>query len=120
MRERNQIQNSIDQYTKLVEEFENATELIELGEAENDSQIVLESEELLRDLAKTTNKLKLEAMLSGEADSNDCFVEIHAGAGGTESQDWASMLRRLYLRWAENRGFEVELVEESLGEEAGI
>ena len=95
-------------------------ELIELGEAENDSQIVLESEELLRDLAKTTNKLKLEAMLSGEADSNDCFVEIHAGAGGTESQDWASMLRRLYLRWAENRGFEVELVEESLGEEAGI
>ena len=120
MRERNQIQNSIDQYTKLVEEFENATELIELGEAENDSQIVLESEELLRDLAKTTNKLKLEAMLSGEADSYDCFVEIHAGAGGTESQDWASMLRRLYLRWAENRGFEVELVEESLGEEAGI
>ena len=120
MRERNRLQTEIGNYDKLVQEFDENVELIGLAEAEDDEEILSEVEEALRALAEKARKLELEAMLSGEADSNDCFIEIHAGAGGTESQDWASMLRRLYLRWSESRGFKVEMVEESLGEEAGI
>jgi len=120
MRERNRLQTEIDNYDKLVQEFDENVELIGLAEAEDDEEILSEVEEALRALAGKARTLELEAMLSGEADSNDCFLEIHAGAGGTESQDWASMLRRLYLRWSESRGFSVEMVEESLGEEAGI
>ena len=120
MRERNRLQTEIGNYDKLVQEFDENVELIGLAEAEDDKEILSEAEDALRALAEKARKLELEAMLSGEADSNDCFIEIHAGAGGTESQDWASMLRRLYLRWSESRGFKVEMVEESLGEEAGI
>ena len=120
MRERNRLQTEIGNYDKLVQEFDENVELIGLAEAEDDKEILSEAEDALRALAETARKLELEAMLSGEADPNDCFIEIHAGAGGTESQDWASMLRRLYLRWSESRGFKVEMVEESLGEEAGI
>ena len=120
MRERNRLQTEIGNYDKLVQEFDENVELIGLAEAEDDKEILSEAEDALRALAEKARKLELEAMLSGEADPNDCFVEIHAGAGGTESQDWASMLRRLYLRWSESRGFKVEMVEESLGEEAGI
>ena len=120
MRERNRLQTEIGNYDKLVQEFDENVELIGLAEAEDDKEILSEAEEALRALAEKARKLELEAMLSGEADPNDCFIEIHAGAGGTESQDWASMLRRLYLRWSESRGFKVEMVEESLGEEAGI
>ena len=120
MRERNRLQTEIGNYDKLVQEFDENVELIGLAEAEDDKEILSEAEEALRTLAEKARKLELETMLSGEADPNDCFIEIHAGAGGTESQDWASMLRRLYLRWSESRGFKVEMVEESLGEEAGI
>ena len=120
MRERNRLQTEIGNYDKLVQEFDENVELIGLAEAEDDKEILSEAEDALRALAEKARKLELEAMLSGEADPNDCFIEIHAGAGGTESQDWASMLRRLYLRWSESRGFKVEMVEESLGEEAGI
>ena len=120
MRERNRLQTEIGNYDKLVQEFDENVELIGLAEAEDDKEILSEAEDALRALAEKARKLELEAMLSGEADPNDCFVEIHAVAGGTESQDWASMLRRLYLRWSESRGFKVEMVEESLGEEAGI
>ena len=120
MRERNRLQTEIGNYDKLVQEFDENVELIGLAEAEDDKEILSEAEDALRTLAEKARKLELEAMLSGEADPNDCFIEIHAGAGGTESQDWASMLRRLYLRWSESRGFKVEMVEESLGEEAGI
>ena len=120
MRERNRLQTEIGNYDKLVQEFDENVELIGLAEAEDDKEILSEAEDALRALAEKARKLELEAMLSGEADPNDCFVDIHAGAGGTESQDWASMLRRLYLRWSESRGFKVEMVEESLGEEAGI
>ena len=120
MRERNRLQTEIGNYDKLVQEFDENVELIGLAEAEDDKEILSEAEEAIRTLAEKARKLELEAMLSGEADPNDCFIEIHAGAGGTESQDWASMLRRLYLRWSESRGFKVEMVEESLGEEAGI
>ncbi len=94
--------------------------MIELGEAENDAGTVAEGEAAIRALKAASEKRGLEALLSGEADANDCFVEIHAGAGGTESQDWASMLLRMYMRWAEQHGFKVEFLEESAGEEAGI
>ncbi|SVD11726.1 uncharacterized protein METZ01_LOCUS364580, partial [marine metagenome] len=120
MRERNRLQTSIDGYEDLVREFNENVELIELAEAENDLDIASEAENALLALAKRARKLELETMLSGEADGNSCFIEIHAGAGGTESQDWAEMLRRLYLRWADSHDYKVEMVEESLGEEAGI
>ena len=102
------------------QELDDATTLIELGESEGDTASVTEGENLIRALKPAAEKRGLEALLSGEADGNDCFVEIHAGAGGTESQDWASMLLRMYMRWAEAHEFKVEFLEESAGEEAGI
>jgi len=102
------------------QELDDATTLIELGEAEGDAAIVTEGENLIRALKPAAEERGLEALLSGEADGNDCFVEIHAGAGGTESQDWASMLMRMYMRWAEAHDYKVEFLEESAGEEAGI
>jgi peptide chain release factor 2 len=94
--------------------------MIELGEAENDAQVVGEAEASLRNLKSEVQRRELEALLSGEADANDSYLEIHAGAGGTESQDWAGMLMRMYMRWAESHGYKVELVDESEGEGAGI
>jgi peptide chain release factor 2 len=104
----------------LTRELDDAQTLLELGEAENDAASIAEAEATITALATTAEKRGLEALLSGEADGNDAYVEIHAGAGGTESQDWAQMLLRLYMRWAEGRGFKVEFFEESSGEEAGI
>jgi peptide chain release factor 2 len=95
-------------------------ELIELGEAEGDQDIVTEAEAALRDLSVTAAAKELEALLDGEADGNDTFLEINAGAGGTESCDWASMLARMYVRWAEAKGYTVEMQSETPGEEAGI
>ena len=120
MRERNQLQSAINQFNELNDSFVENLELMELAIAESDVEVLNEAEQGLVDLAGTARTLELETMLSGEADSNDCFVEIHAGAGGTESQDWAAMLQRLYLRWADNREYQTELVEQGLGEEAGI
>ena len=120
MRERNQLQSAINQFNELNDSFVENLELMELAIAESDAEVLNEVEQGLVDLAGTARTLELETMLSGEADSNDCFVEIHAGAGGTESQDWAAMLQRLYLRWADNREYQTELVEQGLGEEAGI
>jgi peptide chain release factor 2 len=94
--------------------------LIELGDAEGDQATITEGEAVIRALKPAAEKRGLEALLSGEADGNDCFVEIHAGAGGTESQDWANMLLRMYMRWAEQHDYKVEFLEESAGEEAGI
>jgi len=91
-----------------------------LAEAENDKSLIAEADASLAGLRSRSESLKLESMLSGEADANDAYLEIHAGAGGTESQDWAAMLFRMYTRWAEKRGFKSELLEESEGEEAGI
>ncbi len=102
------------------QELDDATTLIELGEAEGDAAIVTEGENLIRALKPAAEERGLEALLSGEADGNDCFVEIHAGAGGTESQDWASMLMRMYMRWGEAHDYKVEFLEETAGEEAGI
>jgi len=94
--------------------------LAELGEEEGDAAIVAEAEKEITLIAEKLRRLELESLLSGEADANDCFIEIHPGAGGTESQDWASMLLRMYMRWAEKTRFKVELVDELPGEEAGI
>lgn len=91
-----------------------------MGEEEGDESIVKEAEEGLKALKAESGKLQVEAMLSGEADGNDTYVEVHSGAGGTESQDWANMLLRMYTRWAERNGFKVELLEVHDGEEAGI
>lgn len=94
--------------------------LIEMAEAEGDEALVEESVQALQALAVRIAKLELESLLSGEADANDCFIEIHPGAGGTESYDWAAMLYRMYIRWAERRGFKVEIIDEQAGDEAGI
>jgi peptide chain release factor 2 len=104
----------------MARELDDAVGLIELAEAEGDEAMIADGEASLRKLKETAEKRGLEALLSGEADGNDAYMEIHAGAGGTESQDWASMLLRLYMRWAEQHGYKVEFEEESAGEEAGI
>jgi peptide chain release factor 2 len=120
MRERNQLEKSIGDFTTLEQELRDAVELIELGDAEDDTEIVEEAEAILVRLQKQAATQELETLLSGEADANDCFVEVNAGAGGTESQDWAQMLYRMYTRWADAHGYKVELMDESAGEEAGI
>ena len=120
MRERGHLEKSIDDFTTLEQELRDSVELIEMGEAEDDTEIVAEAEETLVRLQKQAATQELETLLSGEADANDCFVEVNAGAGGTESQDWAQMLYRMYSRWAEGHGYKVELMDESPGEEAGI
>jgi peptide chain release factor 2 len=104
----------------MARELDDTVGLIELAEAEGDQAMIDDAEAGLRRLKDTAAKRGLEALLSGEADANDAYMEIHAGAGGTESQDWASMLLRLYMRWAEQHGYKVEFEEESAGEEAGI
>ena len=95
-------------------------ELIEMAEAEGDNEVAADAEKALIKLKKEAARRQLESLLSGEADGNDCYLEVHAGAGGTESQDWAEMLSRMYARWSDNHGCKVELLEESAGEEAGI
>ena len=120
MRERTQLEKSIGDFQALEREYRDAVELIELGEAEGDESIVAEAEASLSELQKSAAKQELETLLSGEADANNCFLEVHAGAGGTESQDWAQMLFRMYTRWAEDHGYKVEWMEESPGEEAGL
>ena len=120
MREKNRLERQLIMITSLQSEMEDAVGLIELGEIEGDQDVVAEAEEALAQLAVVADKRQLESLLSGEADGNDCFLEIHAGAGGTEAQDWAQMLARMYSRWCETRGFKLQMIEESAGEEAGI
>ena len=120
MREKNRLERQLTMITSLQSEMEDAVGLIELGEIEGDQDVVAEAEEALAQLAVVADKRQLESLLSGEADGNDCFLEIHAGAGGTEAQDWAQMLARMYSRWCETRGFKLQMIEESAGEEAGI
>jgi peptide chain release factor 2 len=104
----------------LDQSYKDSMELAVMGEEESDTAIVTEAEAELLRIAEKLRRLELESLLSGEADGNDCFIEIHPGAGGTESQDWASILLRMYMRWAEKSGFKMELVDELAGEEAGI
>lgn len=120
MRERQMLVDAMATYTSIKQELSDNIELIELGEMEDDADVVTEAEEALKALAIKAAEKELEALLDGEADGNDTFLEINAGAGGTESCDWASMLARMYVRWAEKRGYKVELQSESAGEEAGI
>jgi len=120
MRERTRLEQRLARIDTLDRELSETLELIELGEAEADEGVVVEAEAALEAMRKTAARAELEALLSGEADGNDCYLEVHAGAGGTEAQDWAEMLLRMYARWAERRRFKVEWIEESPGEEAGI
>jgi peptide chain release factor 2 len=120
MRERQALIDSVATYRRLKQTLEDNVGLIELGEAEGDAEVVAEAEAALRALADEAAAKELEALLDGEADANDTFLEINAGAGGTESCDWAQMLARMYVRWATAKGYEVELIDESPGEEAGI
>jgi peptide chain release factor 2 len=120
MRERTHLQDSIEAYRTLERGLEDAVTLVELGEAEGDEGTVAEGEAQLKALKAQAATRELESLLSGEADANDCYLEVHAGAGGTEAQDWAEMLLRMYARWAEQHGYKVEWLEESPGEEAGL
>jgi peptide chain release factor 2 len=120
MRERTRLQGLIGAFRKLERELADNVELLAMAEAEKDTGSAAEAEAALGALRDEARAAELASLLSGEADQNDAFVEIHAGQGGTESQDWASMLARMYSRWAEAHGYKVEWLEESPGEEAGV
>jgi peptide chain release factor 2 len=120
MRDRQALVDGIETVESIERDLSDDIELIELGELEEDTEVVAEAEAALKSLAEKAAQKELEALLNGEADGNDTFLEINSGAGGTESCDWASMLARMYVRWAEAHGYKVELVSESPGEEAGI
>jgi peptide chain release factor 2 len=120
MRERTELEERLGSLARFERELEDAVTLVELGESENDAATEKEGLALLKTLETEAQRRQIEALLSGEADANDTYVEIHSGAGGTESQDWARMLMRMYARWAERRKYKVEVIEETPGEEAGI
>ncbi|MEL7116869.1 MAG: peptide chain release factor 2 [Pseudomonadota bacterium] len=120
MRDRQTLVDAMETLTGIEQDLSDNVELIELGEMEDDQEVVGEAEAALAALAERAAKKELEALLNGEADANDTFLEINSGAGGTESCDWAAMLARMYVRWAEKKGYKVELQSESAGEEAGI
>ncbi|MDF1767342.1 peptide chain release factor 2 [Maricaulis sp.] len=120
MRERNRLDSAINTVVESEQELSDSLEIIELAEMEDDGEMVEEAVAGLNRLADRMRRAQLETLLSGEADGNDAFVEIHSGAGGTESQDWAAMLARMYSRWANAHGHKVEIMEEQAGEEAGL
>ncbi|ARQ01996.1 peptide chain release factor 2 [Pseudorhodoplanes sinuspersici] len=120
MQERTALEDQLNAIGRIQQDLDDNVGLIELGEAEQDQSVVTEAEQALQALKAEAARRELEALLSGEADANDTFLEVHAGAGGTESQDWASMLMRMFVRWAEQHKYKVEYLEESPGEEAGL
>ena len=120
MREKTRLEQVLGGITEMEKALGEAIELIALGSEEGDNEVIAEAEASLADLEILASRRQLESLLSGEADSNDCFLSINAGAGGTEAQDWAEMLRRMYARWGESKGYGLEYIEESPGEEAGI
>jgi peptide chain release factor 2 len=120
MRERTHLDSAIGAYREIVQEYQDAVELIEMAEAEGDDGVRAEGEAALEALAPRVETRRIESLLSGEADHNDAFLEVHAGAGGTDAQDFAEMLARMYVRWADAHGYKVEWIEESEGGEAGI
>lgn len=120
MRERTALDRGVKQIEKFEVELLENIELIALGEIENDDEIILDAECAITAIKVRAATAELETLLSGEVDENDCYLEVHAGAGGTEAQDWAEMLIRMYLRWADSHDCKTEWVEESVGEEAGI
>ena len=120
MKERTKLEQAIGLCNEVEGEMRDNIELIEMGEMEEDQDIISEAEEAIEKLASRAGDLEFQTLLSGEADANDCYLEIHSGAGGTESQDWANMIFRMYSRWAKAHGYKTELIEEHSGEEAGI
>ncbi|MDR3326298.1 MAG: peptide chain release factor 2 [Rhodospirillaceae bacterium] len=120
MRELTHLEQSINVVHNIEHKRDDFLDLIKLGEMENDQSIITDAEEGLRTLREHTNKIKLENLLSKESNSNDCYLEVHAGAGGTEAQDWAEILLRMYIRWAEHHDYKVVWLEENSGEEAGL
>ncbi|MCB2075065.1 MAG: PCRF domain-containing protein, partial [Novosphingobium sp.] len=120
MRERRRLEAAIGTVNEISQEMADAVEFIELGEAEDDGDTVQEGIATLAALAERADEDKVQALLAGEADSNDAYLEVHAGAGGTESQDWAEMLQRMYTRWAERNKYGVEVFDTSYAEEAGL
>jgi peptide chain release factor 2 len=120
MRERTALEDQISSIKRLEQDLEDALTLVELGDAEGDEASVAEGESAIRKVEAEAARRQIETLLSGEADPNDTYIEVHSGAGGTESQDWAQMLQRMYARWAERRGYKVEVVDWADGEEAGI
>jgi peptide chain release factor 2 len=120
MRERQALVDSVDVCKSIAQDLSDQVELIEMGEAEGDADVIAEAEAALNALREKAAQKEIEALLDGEADGNDTFLEVNAGAGGVEACDWANMLARMYVRWAEKAGFKVELMSESSGEEAGI
>jgi peptide chain release factor 2 len=120
MQERTALEDALSSIKRIQTDLSDSIELIALGEAENDEATVKDAESKLAELKAETGRRQMEALLSGEADGNDAYLEVHAGAGGTESQDWASMLLRMYTRWAEQHKYKIALVEQSDGETAGI
>ena len=120
MRERRRLDESIGAAKAIQQELDDTIELIEMAEAEEDSAMVDDAVGALAELAARADRDKVAALLAGEADANDTYIEVNAGAGGTESQDWAQMLERMYSRWAERHGYKVEVVDEHAGEQAGI
>jgi peptide chain release factor 2 len=120
MRERTHLDNAVKGYRELENGVRDNAEMIKMAEAEGDQSLITEAENALFKLRELAGQRELESLLSGEADHNDCYLEVNAGAGGTEAQDWAQMLLRMYIRWAEQHGYKVEWLEESAGEEAGL
>ncbi|HEY0526927.1 MAG TPA: peptide chain release factor 2 [Stellaceae bacterium] len=120
LRERNRLDRSINGYKQIERELDDTLGLIDLADAEGDQEMVADAETTLEKLRADVAKRELESLLSGEADANDCYLQVQAGEGGTEAQDWAEMLLRMYIRWAEQHGYKVEWLEESGGEQAGI
>jgi peptide chain release factor 2 len=120
MQERTALEDQLNAIGRIEQELDDQLTMIELAEGEKDQGALAEAEAALRKLKTEVSRRELEALLSGEADGNDSYLEVHAGAGGTESQDWADMLMRMYSRWAEQHGYKLEWIEETEGEEAGI
>jgi len=120
MRERDALDDRLTAIGRIERELDDQLTMIELGESERDEKTVADAEGALKKLRADVARRELEALLSGEADANDCYVEVHAGAGGTESQDWANMLVRMYVRWAEAHGYKIDWLEETEGEGAGL
>ena len=120
MQKRNALEAQMNAIGEMAQELEDLVALAELATDEGDDASLDETQEMMTDLRDRAAKAEIEALLSGEADANDCFVEIHPGAGGTESNDWAAMLLRMYVRWAQRRGYKVDIIEEQAGDEAGI
>jgi peptide chain release factor 2 len=120
MRERDALEDQLSAIGRMEQDLDDQLTMLELGESEKDDKVVVDAEAALKRLKAEVTRRELEALLSGEANANDCYLEVHAGAGGTESQDWAGMLMRMYVRWAEAHGYKVDWIEESEGDGAGL